>query len=265
MPTRSPVPTPTSAATPAALAPAAPSSSTARAVYLDQKRTFTAHRGAEIVGGGLAVPRVTHADALALVGWWSRDVPSLVACLEAGDCDPEVAAWARCALTVRAGATGPAAVGAGAAPYPDRVRLWQCIKRIAMVMDAHQVAPRNASRAELEKQIAVFEVDLRRMDAATAHAGEAVKARAGDAAQAIGAVSDALASGAAKVSAAAGRGAGEGAVSGVLSAAKVPAAIAGVALVGGLALWAASRANNDNRAASPAAAKSKPKKPGGRR
>jgi hypothetical protein len=265
MSTRSPVPTPTSAATPAALASAAPSS-TARAVYLHQKRTFAAHRGAELYGGGLAVPRITYADALALVGWWSRDVPALAACLEVGDCDPDVAAWARCALTVRAVATGPAAVGAGAAPYPDRVRLWNCIKRIATAMDSHQVTPRNASRVELEKQIAAFMERLRAADAAAKRAGDSVKARAGDAAQAIGDVSDALAGGAAKVSAAAGRGAGEGAIRGALSAAKVPAAIAGVALVGGLAVWVASRAGNDNRAARASTAAAKPrKKTGGRR
>jgi hypothetical protein len=146
MPTRSPGLTPPSAATPAALGPAAPSS--ARAVYLQQKRTHTARRGAEIIGGGLAVPLITYADALELVAWWSSRVPTLAACLEdGGACDAEVAEWARCALAARALSAGPVAAGAGGALYPDRFRLWKCIKRIALAMDTRNVAAPSWSAA----------------------------------------------------------------------------------------------------------------------
>lgn len=259
MPTRSPVLTPPSAATPAALGPAAPSS--ARAVYLHQKRTHTARRGAEIIGGGLAVPLITYADALELVAWWSSNVPRLSACVDAGACDPEVAEWARCALAARALAAGPVAAGAGGGLYPDRFRLWKGIKRISLAMDTRNVSAPSWSAAA---------GDVRRVGelvkAATATAADA-KGGADDAAHAVGVVSDALAGGAAKVSAAAGRGAGEGAIRGALSAAAVPAAIAGVALVGGLVLWRAARAEtrNDNRAASaPSTRKAKRTKAGGR-
>lgn len=255
MPPRSPVPTPPDAATPAALGSAAPRSS-ARAVYLDQKRDFITRRGVERIAPGVAVPRLTYADALALVAWWSRAVPSLAACLELGDCDPEVAEWARCALAVRALASGPVAAGQGAALYPSPYRLWHGIKRIAQALDAHAVAVRNAGAAELAA-----------LASTVARAASDVRTGAGDASHAIGQVSDALATGAAKVSGAAGRGAGEGAIEGALSAAAVPAAIAGVALVGGLVLWRASRdgSRNDNAApAKPRKAKRTKKKAGGR-
>lgn len=253
---RSPVPTPPDAATPAALGSAAPHSS-ARAAYLDQKRDFIARRGAERIAPGVAVPRLSYADALALVAWWSRAVPSLAACLELGDCDPEVAEWARCALAVRAIASGPVAAGQGAALYPSPFRVWHCIKRIAMALDAHAVAVRNAGAAELAA-----------LASTVARAASDVRTGAGDASHAIGQVSDALATGAAKVSGAAGRGAGEGAIKGALSAAAVPAAIAGVALVGGLALWRASRggaaSRNDNAAPAKSKTKRTKKKAGGR-
>lgn len=255
MPPRSPEPTPPDAATPAALGSAAPRSS-ARAVYLDQKRDFISRRGAERIAPGLAVPRLTNADALALVAWWSRAVPSLAACLELGNCDPEVAEWARCALAVRALASGPVAAGQGAALYPSAFRLWHCIKRIALALDAHAGGVRNAGAAELAA-----------LAATVARAAGDVRTGAGDASHAIGEVSDALATGAAKVSGAAGRGAGEGAIKGALSAAAVPAAIAGVALVGGLVLWRATRADsrNDNAApAKPHKTKRTKKKAGGR-
>ncbi len=236
MPTRSPglIPTPV-AATPAALGTAAPRSS-ARAVYLAQKRDFAARRGAEIIGPGAAVPRLTCADALALVAWWGLEIPALAAGGR-GDADPDVAAWARCALDVRARATTPTAAGQGAARYPAPDRLWQCIKRIALALDARAVATRNADAAELAA-----------LAAQVARAASDVRTGAADASHAIGAVSDALATGVAKVSGAAGRGAGEGAIKGALSAAAVPAAIAGVALVGGFVLWRATRAasRNDN-------------------
>lgn len=257
MPTRSPVPIPPSAATPAALGPAAPSS--ARAVYLQQKRAYTAHRGAEIIGGGVAVPLLTHADALELVGWWSSKVPALAACLEAGACDPEVAEWARCALAVRALASGPVAAGAGDHPYPDRFRLWRCIKRIALAMDTRNVAAPSWSAAT-DGARSLGEL----VKAATATAADA-KGGADNAAHAIGAVSDALAGGAAKVSGAAGRGAGEGAIKGALSAAAVPAAIAGAVLVGGFVLWRWSRNADDDGAAKSSRSTTKRKKAGGRR
>lgn len=245
MPPRSPDPTPPDAATPAAVGSAAPRSS-ARAVYLDQKRDFITRRGVERIAPGVAVPRLTYADALALVAWWSRAVPALAACLELGDCDPEVAEWARCALAVRALATGPVVAGQGAALYPSPYRLWHCIKRIAMALDAHAVVVRNAGAAELAA-----------LAATVARAASDVRTGADDASHAIGTVSDALATGAAKVSGAAGRGAGEGAIKGALSAAAVPAAIAGAALVGGLVLWRATRtprreSRNDNAPAKPA-------------
>lgn len=253
---RSPDPIPSDAATPAALGSAALRSS-ARAVYLDQKRDFISRRGVERIAPGLAVPRLTYADALALVAWWSREVPSLVACLELGACDPEVAEWARCALAVRALASGPVAAGQGAALYPSPYRLWHCIKRITMALDAHAVAVRNASAAELAA-----------LAATVARAASDVRTGASDASHAIGDVSDALATGAAKVSGAAGRGAGEGAIRGALSAAAVPAAIAGVALVGGLVLWRATRggaaSRNDNAAPSKPPKKKRAKKAGGR-
>ena len=256
MPPRSPDPTPPDAATPAALGSTAPRSS-ARAEYVRQKRDFTARRGAEVIAPGVAVPRITYADALALVAWWSRAVPSLAACLELGDCDPEVAEWARCSLAVRALATGPVTVGQGGALYPSPYRLWHCIKRIAMALDAHAVGVRNASAAELAA-----------LASTVARAASDVRTGADNASAAIGTVSDALATGAAKVSGAAGRGAGEGAIKGALSAAAVPAAIAGVALVGGLVRWRATRtprgeSRNDNRAPA-AAARKKRKKAGGR-
>lgn len=251
MPTRSPGLIP-SAATPAALGSAAPSS--ARAVYLQQKRTHTARRGAEIIGAGLAglaVPLITYGDALELVAWWSRNVPALASCLDAGACDPEVGEWARCALAARALASGPVAAGAGGGLYPDRFRLWKCIKRIALAMDTRNVSAPSWSAA-VDSARSVGEL----VKAATTTAADA-KNGADDAAHAVGVVSDALAVGAAKVSAAAGRGAGTGAIVGALSAAKVPAAIAGVALVGGLVLWRVSRAEsrNDNRAASSSTAR----------
>jgi hypothetical protein len=254
MPTRSPVPIPP-AATPAALGTAAPRSS-ARAVYLAQKRDVAARRGAEIIGPGVAVPRLTCADALALVAWWAREVPALAAGGR-GDADPDVAAWARCALDVRARATTPAAAGQGAAHYPAPDRLWHCIKRVALALDARGVAPRNANAAELAG-----------LAAQVARAASDVRTGAADASHAIGTVSDALAAGAAKVSGAAGRGAGEGAIKGALSAAAVPAAIAGVALVGGFVLWRATRgeSRNDNHAPTSTRPRAKKKraKTGGR-
>lgn len=260
MPTRSPELIPTSAtATPAvvgsdALLP------TARAEYVQQKRDFTRHRGAEIIGPGVAVPRITHADALALVAWWSREVPALALRLDAGASAPEIAAWARSALAVRAVTSAPVAAGDGGRAYPDAFRLWKCIKQIAAVMDAHAVAPRNAGA-----ELAVLASDI-------ARAADRARASADDASHAINKVSSALASGAAKVSGAAGRGAGEGAIKGALSAAAVPAAVIGVALVGGLVWWrvrVASRDDNEKpkqstkRATSPRKEK-RAKKSGGR-
>ncbi len=260
MPTRSPELIPTSAtATPAVVGSAA-LLSTARAEYVQQKRDFTRHRGAEIIGPGVAVPRITYADALALVAWWSREVPALALRLDAGASAPEIAAWARSALAVRAVASAPVAAGDGDRAYPDAFRLWKCIKQIAAVMDAHAVAPRNAGA-----ELAVLASDI-------ARAAERARASADDASHAINQVSTALASGAAKVSGAAGRGAGEGAIKGALSAAAVPAAvIGGVALVGGLVWWrmrVASRNDNEKpkqstkRATSPR--KAKRAKSGGR-
>ena len=235
MPTRSPELIPTSAtATPAAAGSVA-LLSTARAEYVQQKRDFTAHRGAEIIGPGVAVPRITCADALALVAWWSREVPALASRLEAGASAPEIAAWARCTLAVRAVASAPVAAGAGDRAYPDAFRLWRCIKQISTAMDAHAVAPRNAGA-----ELAVLASEVMR-------AADRARASADNASQAINKVSDALASGAAKVSGAAGRGAGEGAIKGALSAAAVPAAlIGGAALVGGLVWWRVA-SHNDNK------------------
>ena len=256
MPTLSPglIPIVPAAATPAARGTAAPCSS-ARAVYVQQKRDATGLRGAEIVGPGVAVPRITHADALALVAWWSREVPSLASSPGAGDA--EVAAWARCALAARSLASGPVAADAGGALYPDAFRLWDGIRRIATAMDAHAVAPRNVGAVEWPS-----------LAAQLARAASLARDRAADEGRrAIGSASDALATGAAKVSSAAGRGAGEGAIRGALSAVALPAAVVGVALVGGLVAWRVTRAapgeRDDHRAAStsPRKTKTKPKKP----
>lgn len=230
--TCSPVPTPGNA-TPAALGPAAPSSA-ARALYLQQKRFFTARRGADVLDG-VAVPRINGADALELVAAWTSALPALVARLDAAN-DPEVAEWARCALVVRARAGGPAAE-----LYADRIRLWRCLGRIAAAMDRRNVAPSWSDVTDGARRVGEL------VKLASAAAADA-KGSAGNAAQAIDVVSDAVAGGAEKVSAAAGRGAGEGAIRGALKAAAPAAAVVGVALVGGLLLWRASR--NDNRAPS---------------
>jgi hypothetical protein len=146
MPTRSPVPIPP-AATPAALGTAAPRSS-ARAVYLAQKRDVAARRGAEIIGPGVAVPRLTCADALALVAWWSREVPALSAGGR-GDVDPDVAAWARCALDVRARATTPRGGGAGrgALPGPGSAVAVHQADRAGARRARHHAAQRERGRA----------------------------------------------------------------------------------------------------------------------
>lgn len=248
MSTCSPVPIPGSA-TPAPLGPAAPSS--ARAVYLQQKRSFTARRGADVFGG-VAVPRINRADALELVAAWSSALPALVARLEAGTSDLEIAEWARCALAVRALAGEPAAE-----LYADRIRLWRCLGRIASAMDRRNVAaPSWSDVTDAARRVGEL-VKLASAAAADAKGG------ANNAALAIGAVSDAMAGGAAKVSAAAGRGAGEGAIRGALTAAAPAAAVAGVALVGGLLLWRASR--NDNREPSETAPRKARKRTRGRR
>lgn len=235
MPTHSPESSP-SAATPAALSP--PALSSALAVYLKQKRAFSARRGADLLGG-VAVPRIHATDALELVRWWSSMVPALVAG-EAGD--PAVSEWTRCGLTVRG------AVAAGVVDvYADRARLWRCIKALALAADTRNVAAPSWSEASGA---------VRRLGELAAGA----KQGAGDASAAVGAVSSAVASGASKVSSAAGRGAGEGAIRGALSAAAVPAAIAGVALAGGFFIWRWSRDAEPEEEAKP-----RKKRAGGRR
>jgi len=254
MPTHSPDPIPSSASTPVALGTVAPS---ARAVYLQQKRGYAACRGAEIVGGGVAVPLITHADTLALVACWSSNVPALASRRVEDAADPEVVAWARCALAARALATGRA----GDAPYPDRVRLWEGIKRIALAMDTRNVsAPSWSAVADGARHLG----ELAKTASATAADADD---GADHIARSIGGVADALASGASKVSAAAGRGAGEGVVTGALAAAAVPMAIVGGVLVGGFALWASSRNDNNAREPSRAASSRSPrsKRAGGRR
>jgi hypothetical protein len=238
MPTRSPelTLTPTGAATPAAPVPAAPTAS-ARAAYLEQKRTFTARRGAEL-HAGRAVPHLTCGEAVALIAWWSPAVLALGQGAGATT-DPDAAAWSRCALSARA----TAARAAPGALYPHRVALWEAVRGLAEALDRRNVA------APTWSDVADRARGVRELVASATAAAAQARGGAADAATSIGVVSDALAGGAAKVSAAAGKGIGEGAVRGALSAAAVPAAVAGVGLLGGLLIWRVAR--NDERAANP--------------
>jgi len=215
--------------------------SDARTAYLAQKRDLSRRRGAALVGG-VAVPRTTTADVLALATWWSAEVDKLRAGGDLGEADrAAIIAWRGCMDTISR-RTESTPLGA---TYPDNTHVWTCVGRLATHLTRRQVLPSwwHAAGATARTFLDAFD-------------------------ERIDAVGDRMAANAAKVSEAVGAAVGTSAVDSAVKAAAIPIALAASGLVAGVVLLrATSPAARSRRASQRAAAptKTSTSKKGGRR